>query len=108
MLEVFDIQFKEAIKYGMTYEQFWFDCPSLYYVYQDAYKEKLKEKDIFNWQLGAYIQMAVATMLDAKGKAKYPEEPIFYAKERKVAPNKTIEARDKFLAQVAMVNNKFK
>jgi hypothetical protein len=44
MTEVFELQFKNSIRYGMTYNQFWFDDPQLYYVYEEAYHDELKDK----------------------------------------------------------------
>ena len=71
MLDALEIQFKESIKYGMTYEQFWFYDPQLYYTYEEVYLDRLKEKDMFNWQLGIYLQFAIGSCL-AKD-CKYPQ-----------------------------------
>lgn len=65
----------------MTYEQFWRENPQLYYIYEEVYKERLKEKDIFNWQLGQYIKSAIVSSFDDKHICKYPDNPIFFAQE---------------------------
>lgn len=101
MLEVFELQFKNSIKYGMSYEQFWFDDPQLYYTYEEVYLDKLKEKDALNWQLGAYIQLAVGSCLAKE--CKYPDKPMFYAKEKE----KQLSMREKFEKIVAQINKNF-
>lgn len=107
MLEVLDLQFKNSITYGMSYNQFWFDDPQLYYIYQDSYEQRLKDQlkldDIRNWQLGQYILCAIATCLDTKSRNKYPREPIFFAK----AEQKKMNLKDKFLAIVEQINKNF-
>ena len=103
MLEVLDIQFKEALRYGMTYEQYWFDDPQIYYIYEEIYLDKLKERDMFNWQLGQYIQFAVGSCLEKN--IKYPEKPMFYAKQDK---QKTVyDMLEQFKGMVAQVNKNF-
>lgn len=108
MLEVFDIQFKESIKYGMTYEQFWFDDPKLYYVYEEAYKEQLEERlkiqDILNWQSAYYMRLSTGSCLD--NKCKFPEKPIFFAKEEE-KPKDVYQALEIFKGMVAQVNSNF-
>ena len=110
MLEALNLQFKESIKYGMSYNQFWFDDPQLYYIYEQAYKEqmedRLKEKDIYNWQLGQYIQLAVGSCLAKE--CKYPKEPCFYANEKNNKPKNVYDMRERFEAMVAQINNNFK
>lgn len=84
----------------MTYEQFWYDCPSLYYVYQDAYQEKIKLQDLNNWQLGIYIQNAIVSSLEPK--VKYPCEPLFYKEKQK-----QLTMLEKFEIMMKQVNKKF-
>lgn len=104
MTEVFELQFKNSIRYGMSYEQFWFDDPQLYYIYEDVYIDKLKEKDLFNWQLGQYIQFSVASCLTKD--CKYPDKPIFYAQEEKKKQT-VFDMRDKFMSIMQQINKKF-
>jgi hypothetical protein len=108
MLEALDFQFKESIKYGMTYNQFWYDEPELYYIYEQAYieqlEERLKEKDIYNWQLGLYMQLAVGSCLAKE--VKYPKEPLFAGKFDK-KPQTTEDMLEKFKGMVAEVNKNF-
>lgn len=103
MLEAFDVQFKESIKYGMTYDQFWFCDPQLYYIYEEAYKEQMeyryKEKDIFNWQLGQYIQLAVGSCLSKE--CKFPERPMFSIEQKKLS------LMEKFQVMMSNVNKSF-
>jgi hypothetical protein len=104
MLEAFEVQFKNSIRYGMTYNQFWFDDPQLYYTYEEIYFEKLKEQDILNWQLGVYMRLSVGSCLD--NKCKYPDKPMFYAREEE-KPKTALDMRNKFLAMVTEVNKNF-
>ena len=104
MTEVFDLQFKNSIRYGMTYSQFWFDDPQLYYTYEEVYLDKLKEQDLLNWQLGQYVAFAVGSCLD--NKCKYPSKPMFYAKEEE-KPKTTEEMLERFKIMVQQVNKKF-
>lgn len=108
MQEVFDLQFKNSIRYGMTYEQFWFDNPQLYYIYEEAYREQMedrfKEKDIFNWQFGIYLDYAIGHWLGKN--VKYPDKPLFYAREEE--KEKTVfDMRDKFLGIMSQINKNF-
>lgn len=108
MLEALDYQFKESIKYGMTYNQFWFDEPQLYYIYEEAYieqvQERFKERDVFNWQLGQYIQIAVGSCLAKE--VKYPKTPMFAGKVDE-KPKNEYDMLEKFKAMVAEVNKNF-
>lgn len=104
MTEVFELQFKNSIRYGMTYNQFWFDDPQLYYTYEEAYLDRLKEKDVLNWQLGQYIQFAVGSCLASK--CKYPQKPMFYAHEEE-KPKDVYDMLERFKGMVAEVNKNF-
>lgn len=104
MTEVFELQFKNSIRYGMTYNQFWFDDPQLYYTYEEAYLDRLKEKDVLNWQLGQYIQFAVGSCLESK--CKYPQKPMFYAHEEE-KPKDVYDMLERFKGMVAEVNKNF-
>lgn len=105
MLEVFKTQFKESIKYGMTYEQFWCDDPQLYYDYQEVYLDRLKEKDILNWQLAFYIRQGVGSLLEKT--IKFSDKPLFFAKEEE-KPKDVYDMMEKFQCMVAQVNGNFK
>lgn len=104
MLEVFSSQFKESIKYGMTYSQFWNDDPQLYYIYEEVYLDKLKEQDTLNWQHAYYIKLGVGSLLEKS--IKFPEKPIFYGKPND-KPKDVYEMLDRFKNIVAQVNKNF-
>ena len=105
MLEVFDVQYKESIKYGMTYNQFWFDDPQLYYIYEEIYFDKLKEKDVLNWQLGQYIHFAIGSLMSKE--CKYPNEPMFFARENKKQKD-VYDMLEEFSLMADKVNQNFK
>ena len=112
MLEVFEKQFIQALRYGMTYNQFWVDEPELYYIYEQAHKEeledRLREKDISNWQLGQYIKLAICASFDDKQRCKYPNEPVFFAKQEKKLerPKNAKEMREYFRNHIKPLINK--
>lgn len=104
MTEVFELQFKNSIRYGMTYNQFWFDDPQLYYTYEEVYLDRLKEKDCLNWQLGQYIQYAIGSCFEKN--YKYPDKPMFYAREEE-KPKDVYDMLECFKGMVAEVNKNF-
>jgi hypothetical protein len=108
MLEVLDLQFKQSIKYGMTYNQFWYDEPQLYYIYQEAYIERMEEQlkldDIRNWQLAQYIQRAVGSCLSDS--CRFPESPMFSAKPDH-RPKNVYDMIERFKDMADRVNNNF-
>jgi hypothetical protein len=109
MQEVFELQFKNSIRYGMTYEQFWCDNPQLYYIYEEAYKDqmedRLKEKDVLNWQFGIYLDYAIGHWLGKN--VKYPDKPLFFAKQEE-KPKDVYDMMERFKGMVAQVNGNFK
>ena len=90
----------------MTYSQFWCEDPQLYYTYEEVYIDRLKEQDTFNWQLGQYIKSAICSSFDDKGRCKYPDKPIFYAKQEN-KPKDVYDMLERFKDMVAEVNKKF-
>lgn len=82
----------------MTYDQFWNDRPELYYDYEDAHLDELKEKDTLNWQLATYIAIGINSPKD------FPNKPMYWAKEEE--SNMTLQ--DKIMAMVENVNQQFK
>lgn len=109
MQEVFELQFKNSIRYGMTYDQFWFGEPQLYYIYEEAYKDqmedRLKEKDVLNWQFGIYLDYAIGHWLGKN--VKYPDKPLFFAKQEE-KPKDVYDMMERFEIMVAQVNGNFK
>lgn len=71
----------DALRMGIDEKTFWELTPRKFKIYSNAYSEKLKEKDRFNWQLGAYVMQAVSVSLDHafngyKARSEYPEKPF--------------------------------
>lgn len=70
---------RPALKNGVRYEEFWKLTPSsledIIYANSERIKEEAEIQDIYNWQLGQYIQCAIASVLP-KG-SPYPKEPMF-------------------------------
>ena len=104
MTEVFELQFKNSIRYSMTYNQFWFDDPQLYYTYEEVYLDGLKEKDVLNWQFGIYVDYAIGHWLGKN--VKYPDKPLFFAKQEE-KPKDVYDMMERFKIMVAQVNGNF-
>lgn len=68
--------------YGMTYDEFFRDDPTLAVAYREAYKARRREENNRDWLMGHYLYNAVATALSNgfRGKGKKPtpymEEPF--------------------------------
>ena len=90
----------------MPYDLFWYGCPSLYFSYEDAYRDKIREKDALNWQLGMYIQQAIGSCLAKE--CKYPQKPLFAAAPEQRPVDKNKEMMEKFEIMMQAVNQKFK
>lgn len=105
--------FKCALLYGMTSQEFWFGNPQDFFVYQDAFAEKEKQRyndaDIMAWRYAYYNMLAFAQVYSnafgKKGQRKsiFPKEPIVVKEEQK---NKTKQnpLYAKFLAIKEAVN----
>lgn len=63
----------------MNPHDFWHGDPRWVWAYIDNYEEeqrnKWKESDLLNWQLGQYIMAAIGATF---GEGKYPEDLVFY------------------------------
>lgn len=72
---------------GMVYDQFWYDNPSLFFIYLEAYKRKKQEEmdriDYTAWLHGAYVDYALAVNHPlAKKKGEYIKEPFGFKKKK--------------------------
>lgn len=65
--------------YGFTVEDIDWSCPADLEPYSKVYYLKRNEKDVFQWQLGQYMAMAVSCVFP---KGKYPEKPMFQIEEK--------------------------
>lgn len=67
----------------MTWEQFWYDDPTILSSYIHKYKMELEDKEREQnyeaWLYGVYVYEAVGTVLDnafsKRSKARYPDKP---------------------------------
>ena len=75
---------RPALKYGVRYEEFWDLTPLSLSDILNAYFEKRQDdmrlQDMYNWQLGQYVRMAVGDCLSGKHTSIYPKEPMFSKK----------------------------
>ena len=76
-----------ALLVGLTYHQYWFDEPELFFAYAKQYKMKTEqqaeERDTLAWLTGQYVLAALGVTfsyaLGKKGapKPSYPEMPLY-------------------------------
>lgn len=72
------------MKSGVGYDEFWRLTPvslrDILYAKDEQFKEEMLLRDISNWQLGQYIELAFSdVMANAFGKRanNYPQKPVF-------------------------------
>lgn len=101
--------FKYALIYGMSSQEFWFGNPQDYFVYQDAFAEKMKQKhdeyDVVAWLNGRYNLEAFAQVMSDAFKKKgsshkkiFPEQPYSVKDKKKHNKDKTQDDGGKSLA----------
>ena len=105
------------ISIGMTYEQFWYDDPTIANMYLEAFKIKEKREaektNWIAWEQGLYVYEAicdVSPVLRAFSKAtkplQYPQRP--FGTDEKEKENKKIKElekeRDKYRTQIFFQN----
>ena len=76
---------RNAMLFGMSMEEFWYDNPQNFYLRGDVYKRKQEEKvevyDYIAWRIGMYTMLGTQQTLSTKHTKIFPEEP-FVLKER--------------------------
>ena len=98
---LFEVECDAALMMGLSYNDYWYGEPEMFYVYAKAYKSALErsaqEKDIQAWLIGQYVLEAVAVNFNAafgkKGASKisYPEIPHHLAEHNEQAKIKKQE-----------------
>lgn len=73
--ERFDEAFPYYLVMGMSYELYWDGRPELVIPYRQADKIMQQRKNNEAWLQGAYIQHAVASVLNGR-KSPYPKKPF--------------------------------
>ena len=79
----------QALKLGITYDEFWRMNPRLLDIYGKVYRDKLEDKDREMWILGSYFRDAlistVGNMFKSKGSKtiEYPKTPYMQSEEFK-------------------------
>lgn len=121
VVEFFDNMFKCALTYGMSSAEFWFGDPQDYFVYQDAFVDKIKvqhdDDDIKAWMFGQYNLLAYRQVMSEvwgkKGSSKkiFPDKPNVLTKQQETAKTEIDSPHPlmgKFMRMARAVNNKFK
>lgn len=110
LADIFSAVFPQYLAMGMTYDEFWYGCPSLVRDYRKAYEIKRHNEEWARWRSGAYFFCALlkaAPVLRAFGKGdvkpgEYPAEPWPLtekeAREREEAREK--EKYERYLAKM--------
>lgn len=62
--------------YGMSWDEFWNESIDRFHAYWQMHQFNIERRNQELWLQGLYIQSAVAVVLDAKHKVKYPEKPF--------------------------------
>lgn len=76
-----------AIRFGMTYEQFWYGEPEMFWVYLEAYEQEQKARFEYDNSVaflqGQYFMMAIAQCLQFSKHPKkiYPKKPFNVSKD---------------------------
>lgn len=87
--EIFKKVFPLYLSYGMTYQQFWEDEPSLVVDYREAHKIVQRRQNQYAWLQGFYVYNAIGSFAEIlpafpkKGAKVYPymQEPIAITEE---------------------------
>lgn len=76
-----------AIRFGMTYEQFWYGEPEMFWVYLEAFEQEQKARFEYDNSVaflqGQYFMMAIAQCLQFSKHPKkiYPKKPFNVSKD---------------------------
>lgn len=76
-----------AIRFGMTYEQFWYEEPEMFWVYLEAYEQEQKARFEYDNSVaflqGQYFMLAIAQCLQFSKHPKkiYPKKPFNVSKD---------------------------
>lgn len=112
-----------ALKFGMSYEQFWHNDLSAYFIYMKSYEQKrieiINDFDILAWRIGSYIINSIhnspiaVTLPMSKTDIKkcsidYPTEPLSLKKEntQKQKPRRKIQTTPPTADEIAEYNRK--
>lgn len=104
--------FKNALKYGMTKNQFWYEDYADYYIYEEAYQERLHEQTHIQ---GYYNCIAFNIVLsnafaDTKKDAKlinYPEIDIYSQYKQKLNDSENNKTHDNVKITKENLNENF-
>lgn len=98
-----------ALMIGVSYELFWTLDPKSLAPFVKAFALKQKYDDVCNWQLGIYIQQAIAACFNKS--AKYPNKPMLA--DKSVTPpkpetpeQKQQRMKDAFMRHAMLMNRK--
>ncbi len=93
-----------ALQMGVPYNLFWHLNPRKLEPFRKAYKDKLSQEDYNAWRQGAYIKLAVGSILFSK-KCKYPENPFSLVDES--GEQKSLSEEEKFILWIDEYNRRF-
>ena len=101
----------QAILYGMTSDQFWYDEPQLFFSYARSYEmaqeRKLEYDNHLAWLSGHYILAAVQQSLAPKHGAKiYPKKPFDVGKKEEISVEDKFAMRQARAKEAVMRFNK--
>lgn len=89
------------MSWGMSWDEFWFESLDRLYDYWQANQYSIERRNQELWLQGIYIHAAIASCLDSKGRAKYPDKPYRITEisdaEREVENKRKIDRLRDFL-----------
>lgn len=82
----FDYLFPYAIRYGMTFQQYWEDDPAMFWAYRQSYvlsrEQEMDRMNMESWLSGLYIRTAVVSAMSED--VDYLKEPIDFREAARV------------------------
>jgi len=110
--DIFNRVCPQYLAMGMTYEQFWYDDPSIVKFYREAEELKRRHQEFNRWKMAAYILCALQDTHPNRQKGfpnQFPKEPFaatpLEAEERQKAKAKHTIA-DYMNSSMAVINKK--
>lgn len=95
---------RNAMLFGMSMEEFWYDNPQNFYLRGEVYKKRQEEKaeayDYIAWRIGLYTMLGTQQTLTTRQTRIFPREPFSAEQVR----TKGLSLREKIMAGVKRHN----
>lgn len=91
---------------GVDYDVFWGLDPKTLEPFTKAFRLKMELQDSTNYQLGAYVRLAILSSMEKK--VKYPKAPIFTERKKNSNTMTAEEIRNKMMQTMKTMNRRLK